>query len=230
MTVRILAIDLTSECGSLALVSEPRASASDLPYVVEVAIQSKDGFSHVMFDPIHALLRNNGWPLNSIDCFAVAHGPGSFTGVRVGVAAAKGFAAAMGKPIICVSNLRAIASYGSSPVRAAILDAHREQIYGGVYNADLDLIGEELVIKPAAWLESLPKGIEFVSAETVMFAAWAPKITIAPRALAGAIGRIAARDFKAGKAIDPAAADANYVRRSDAEMFVSSYRPLQQNK
>ena len=219
MTVRILAIDLTSEYGSLALVDDDRV-------LDEVVIQSKDGYSHVMFDPIDALLRNNGWPLNSIDCFAVAHGPGSFTGVRVGVAAAKGFAAAMGKPIVCVSNLRAVASYGSAPVRAAILDAHREEIYGGVYNADLDLIGEELAIKPAVWLESLPEGAEFVSAETAMFAAWAPQLTIAPRALAGAIGRIAARDFKAGIAIEAAAADANYVRRSDAEMFVSSYRPL----
>ena len=218
MTVRILAIDLTSEYGSLALVDDDRV-------LDEMAIQSKDG-GHMMFEPIDALLRNNGWPLNSIDCFAVAHGPGSFTGVRVGVAAAKGFAAAMGKPIVCVSNLRAVASYGSAPVRAAILDAHREEIYGGVYNADLDLIGEELAIKPAVWLESLPEGAEFVSPEMAMFAAWAPQLTIAPRALAGAIGRIAARDFKAGKAIGPAAADANYVRRSDAEMFVSSYRPL----
>ena len=230
MTVRILAIDLTSEYGSLALVEENIS----LPYgrgsVTEVNIQSKDGYSHVMFEPLDALLRHRGWALDSIDCFAVAHGPGSFTGVRVGLAAAKGFAAATSKPVVCVSNLRAVASFGTAPIRAAIIDAHREEIYAGVFDADLNPIGEELVVKPAQWLETIPQGAEFVSADAAMFAAWAPVITTAPRALAGAIGRIAARELQAGRAIEAAAADANYVRRSDAEMFVNSYRPLKQSK
>ena len=223
MRVRILAIDLTSENGSLALVEDAKV-------LDEIVIQSKDGYGHVMFPPLDELLRAHEWTLDSIDCFAVAYGPGSFTGVRVGVAAAKGFAAATSKQIVCVSNLRAIASYGSAPVRAAIIDAHREEIFGGVYDAGLNPLAEELVTKPGPWLETIPPGAEFVSAEAEKFAAWAPRVTLAPRALAGAVGRIAAKDFKAGKAIEAAAADANYVRRSDAEMFVSSYRPLQQNK
>ncbi len=209
--IRILAIDLTSENGSLALIVDGQV-------LDEVVLQSKDGYGHVMFPPIDELLRAHQWTLDSIDCFAVAYGPGSFTGVRVGVAAAKGFAAATSKPIVCVSNLRAIASFGTAPVRAAILDAHREEIFCGLYDGELNPLSEELVTKLGPWLETIPKGAEVVSAET------------APRALAGAVGRIAAKDFKEGKAIEAAAAEANYVRRSDAEMFVSSYRPLLQSK
>jgi tRNA threonylcarbamoyladenosine biosynthesis protein TsaB len=204
-------MDLTSEHGSLALVEDGQVLG-------EVVVQSKDGYGHVMFPPLTELLGAHQWTLDSIDCFAVAHGPGSFTGVRVGVAAAKGFAAATSKPIVCVSNLRAIASFGSAPMRVAILDAHREEVFCGLYDGDLNLLSEELVTKPGPWLETIPEGAEIVRAETV------------PQALAGAVGRIAAKDFKAGKTIEAAAAEANYVRRSDAEMFVSSYRPLLQSK
>lgn len=223
MNARILAIDLTNENGSIALVENGRV-------VNEAAIESKDGYGHVMFQAIDSLLNGQHWTLDSIDCFAVAHGPGSFTGVRVGVAAAKGFAAAMSKPVVCVSNLRAIAAYGSGPVRAAMIDAHREEIYGGVFDGALNPLTEELVIKRGPWLEMVPEGAEFISANAELFAGWVPQITTAPRALAGAVGRIAAMDLDAGKAIEAAAAETNYVRRSDAEMFVSSYRPLVQSK
>ena len=153
-----------------------------------------------MFGLMEAMLRKQNWVLDSVDCFAVAHGPGSFTGVRVGLAAVKGFAAATGKKVVCVSNLRAVAWFGSAPVRAAMIDAHREEIYGGVYNSGLNPIGEELVTKPAPWLESVPQGTEFISADAEMLAIYTPQITMAPRALAGAIGVIATADFKAGNA------------------------------
>ncbi len=70
-----------------------------------------------------------------VDCFAAASGPGSFTGVRVGLACVKGLAEALGKPAVAVSNLRAIASFGTAPWRAVVLDARRGEIYGAVYDA-----------------------------------------------------------------------------------------------
>lgn len=223
MSVRILAIDATTEYGSLALVEDGKVRD-------EIMMQSRDGFGHLMFGLLDGMLRQLNWTLDLIDCFAVAHGPGSFTGVRVGLAAVKGFAAATEKSVVCVSNLRAIAWFGSAPVRAAMIDAHREEIYGGVFDGDLNLIREELVTKPAPWLTTVPAAAEFVSADAEMLAVYTPRITAAPRALAGAIGIIAASDFKAGRAIEAAAAEANYVRRSDAEMFTISYRPLKQSK
>ena len=70
--------------------------------------------------------------LEEIDCFAAASGPGSFTGVRVGLAAVKGLAEALGKPAVGISNLRALSLFGKAALRAVVLDARRGEVYGAV--------------------------------------------------------------------------------------------------
>ncbi len=217
---RILAIDTTSEFGSIALVDTAGV-------VDEVLLHSPDGFGHILFEHIGRLLGRHGWNISDVDCFAAAAGPGSFTGVRVGLAAAKGLAEADGRPVVAVSNLQAVASFGDAPLRAAILDARRGEIYGAVYDAGLELVVPEVVTKLPAWLETLPPGgTEFLSTDISPFRAAFTATRFAssptrdvPRALAGAIGRIAARRLDSGEAQDPAAIDANYVRRSDAELL-----------
>lgn len=219
MRPRILALDTTSEFGSLALAEGDRI-------VEEVLLHSPDGFAHILFDHLGRLLKRHGWRLEDVDCLAAAAGPGAFTGVRVGLAAAKGLAEAVGKPMVAVSNLQAVASFGTAALRAAVLDARRGEIYGAVYGAGLDLICPEVVMKFPAWLETLPEGeLEFLSTDFSPFrpalagTRWATvPVREAPRALAGAIARIAARRFLCGQAQDPAAVDALYVRRSDAEL------------
>lgn len=212
----ILAIDTASEFGSLALVDGAAV-------IAEWPIQSPDGFGHVLFERIAAFLEKHGVPLDRIHCFAAAAGPGSFTGVRVGLSAVKGLAEATRRPAIGVSNLQATAFYGAAPLRAAVLDARRDQVYGALYDAELRLIGEEIVGAFSDWAAGLPSGnLEFVSPDFAPFAPFAdPSIPVvtAPRALAAAVGRIAARALAAGAPGDPAALDANYVRRSDAELF-----------
>jgi tRNA threonylcarbamoyladenosine biosynthesis protein TsaB len=217
---RILALDTTNEFGSLALVSGSEVSA-------EVFMRSADGFGHVVFGRIAAILENAGWELAEIDCFAAAAGPGSFTGVRVGLSAAKGLAEALGKPAVAVSNLEAIVWHGTAPLRAAAIDARRGQIYGAVYDSQLGAVSPETVASFPEWLASLPQGeIEFLSTDSSLFRPALAgtrfenaAVRDVPRALAGAIGRIAAARFLAGAAADPAALVANYVRRSDAELF-----------
>ena len=217
----LLAVDTTHEFGSLAL-------ARGVEILEELPLQAPDGFAHVIYGHLESLLKRHALPLGAIDCFASASGPGSFTGVRVGLACIKGLAEACGKPAVAVSNLQAIASFGSAPLRAAVLDARRGEIYGAVYDAADRLVHPEVVMPFAAWLGTLPHGdLEFVSTAGDLVAGesfsgtrfeTAPRIT-APRALAAAIARIAAARFLAGEASDPAALDANYVRRSDAELF-----------
>ncbi|HEY1205632.1 MAG: tRNA (adenosine(37)-N6)-threonylcarbamoyltransferase complex dimerization subunit type 1 TsaB [Bryobacteraceae bacterium] len=220
MTPRILAIDTTTEFGSLALVWGG-AVAWDIP------LHSSEGFGHILFDRIALLFESAGWKLHQIDCFAAAAGPGSFTGVRVGLAAVKGLAEALGRPAVSVSNLEAIAWHGTAPLRAAIADARRGQIYGAVYDSKLSLVSPEVVAAFPEWLAALPAGeLQLLSTDC---AAFRPALTgtrfekdglcEVPRALAGAIGRIAEERFLAGLAADPAALDASYVRRSDAELF-----------
>lgn len=215
----ILAIDTTSEFGSLALVD-----ASGV--VAEMPMHSPDGFSHVLYGYLTSLLDDHGLTLADITGFASAAGPGSFTGVRVGLAAVKGLAEATGKRAIAVSNLQALAAFGELPLRATLLDARRGDIFGAVYNSSLEIVQPEVVMKFEAWLESLPGEVEFVSTEMDRFEASFADTRFAtasrrnaPRILAGAIGRIAWQRLQQGETGDPALINANYVRRSDAELF-----------
>jgi tRNA threonylcarbamoyladenosine biosynthesis protein TsaB len=217
---RILALDTTSEYGSLALVDDGKA-------IAEESLHSTEGFSRILFPQLSELLERNLWKVDGIDCFAAAAGPGSFTGVRVGLAAVKGLAEALGKPVVAVSNLQAVASFGSAALRAAVIDARRGQIYGAVYNPALELVAPEVVARFSEWLATLPPGeLEFVSTDFDPFRpalAGTPfehtPVREAPRTLAAAIGRLATARLRAGQALDPAQIDANYVRRSDAELF-----------
>ncbi|MGA2770399.1 MAG: tRNA (adenosine(37)-N6)-threonylcarbamoyltransferase complex dimerization subunit type 1 TsaB [Bryobacteraceae bacterium] len=220
MNPLILAIDTTRESGSLALV---RGEV----LVQETLLHAPGGFAHVIYHHLAQLLGRHGVKPAMVDCFAAASGPGSFTGVRVGLACVKGLADALGKPAVAVSNLQAVASFGSAPLRAVVLDARRGEIYGAVYEDTGRLAAPEVVTKFAAWLATLPEGeIEFVSTDFTPFRAAlagtrferAP-IATAPPALAAAVARIALARFLRGEASDPAALDANYVRRSDAELF-----------
>jgi tRNA threonylcarbamoyladenosine biosynthesis protein TsaB len=191
----ILALDTTNDPGSIAL------STGD-GVIEEVILQPGDGFAQVLFDEIKALLERNSLTLADLDGFAAASGPGTFTGVRVGLTAVKGLAEALSRKVVAVSNLKAMAYFGTHELRAPTIDARRGEIYGAAYNAALEPIRPEVVMKSEEWLASLPAEAEILST---------------PRPLAGAIGRIAAREFAAGRAVDPMAIDANYVRRSDAE-------------
>jgi tRNA threonylcarbamoyladenosine biosynthesis protein TsaB len=200
--LNILALDTTSELGSIAIIGGEGL-------IEEVVLRSGDGFAHVLFGEIENLLARNHLRLAEIDGFASASGPGTFTGVRVGLTAVKGLAEAMSRKVVAVSNLRAMAYFGTGELRAPWVDARRGEIYGAVYNASLEPVCDEVVMKRDAWLAAIPAGVEIISQ---------------PRPLAGAIGRIAAREFAAGRALDPAAVDANYVRRSDAEMMWKDVR------
>jgi tRNA threonylcarbamoyladenosine biosynthesis protein TsaB len=209
VTPLILAVDTTLEHGSVAL-------ARGEETLDEMAISAPTGFAQVLYGCIRDLLDRNRVTLAEVSCFATASGPGSFTGVRVGLACVKGFAEATGKPAVAVSNLEALARFGRAPLRAPVLDARRGDIYTAVYDEAGAVVVPETVVKVATWAESAPAGVEFVALDLTGLDALpaSPRVT-APRELAAMIARIAAtREWQ-----DPAALDANYVRRSDAEMF-----------
>jgi tRNA threonylcarbamoyladenosine biosynthesis protein TsaB len=195
---RLLAIDSTSEFGSLALSEGDRV-------LEEVVLQSPDGYAHVIFPEIERLLGRHNLKITDIDGFAAGAGPGTFTGVRVGLTAAKGLAEATHRKVVAVSNLQALASLGTRPLRAAVIDARRGEVFVAIYDAELRLVSEEAVVKFEDWMQAAPRGeIEIIRSA---------------KPLAGAIARIAAGCFAAGQGRDPAEIDANYVRRSDAELM-----------
>lgn len=209
----ILALDTTSEFGSVAV----RANGQ---LIAEQTIHSPEGFGHLVFQAIDSVLKAGGVRLEEIDRFAAASGPGSFTGVRIGLSVAKGLAEVMSKPAVGISNLKALGSFGNLPLRAVFLDARRGEVYAAVYNAGLEPVVPEAVLKLTNWLESLDApAYQFISTlgpEVLNGTQFAGMPFVpAPRSLASAVAVCAERE----PASDPATLDANYVRRSDAELF-----------
>src|SRR5712664_2954126 len=110
LTPVILAIDTTHEFGSIALLA-----GGEL--LEELPLRAEDGFAHILYGHLSRILDRHGRRLQDIECFAAASGPGSFTGVRVGLACVKGLAEAAGKRVVAVSNLQGLATFGTGPLR-----------------------------------------------------------------------------------------------------------------
>ena len=197
----ILALDTTSDSGSLAVRKDGQTLA-------ELALHSAEGSAHLIFPAIEETLRLAQVSLADIDCFAAACGPGSFTGVRVGLTVIKGLAEAAGKLVAGISNLRALSRFGHGPLRATVIDARRGDVYTAVYDAELRLVSEEVVLPRVVWLEKAAEHPEYeiVSQD----GDW--------RDLASAVAYCAELDGPA-KWQSPLTLDANYVRRSDPQMF-----------
>jgi tRNA threonylcarbamoyladenosine biosynthesis protein TsaB len=126
-----------------------------------------------------------------------------------------------------VSNLQALAWFGARDLRAPVIDARRGEVYAGLYSADLTPLTEEVVLPPERWSEWLPQQeVELIAADFGCVAGVvvgsrleACPRTLAPKALAAAVGRIAWRRLLRGEVTKPAELQANYVRRSDAELY-----------
>jgi tRNA threonylcarbamoyladenosine biosynthesis protein TsaB len=223
-----LAFDTTAEFGSLALADETGVRQ-------EILVHAPEGFGQVLFPRIQALLEAQSVSLSDIQLLAAASGPGSFTGVRVGLAAMKGLASVLGVPVAAVSNLAALAEFGTGPLRAALIDARRGEVYAALYGASAEPVIPESVLSFPRLLERLTEELErhsaiqeleWISADFAPFRAALAgtrfekfPVAIAPRALAGAIARIAIRRALAGETRPNAAVEANYVRKSDAELL-----------
>src|SRR5688572_345901 len=206
--MRIIAIDTTGAFGSIALRENGRT-------LEEVPLHSPDGFSQVLFDHLKRLLDRYHWSVASIGCFAAANGPGSFTGLRVGLAAVKGLAEATGAAAMGVSNLQALAAFGKAARRGVIIDARRGEIYAAIYDSNLKAVAPEVVLPPQQWLTSLDSPPEeIISTELGPFTALLPGISATQqRTLAAAVAHIAESNLTAGASGDPLLVDANYVRR-----------------
>lgn len=217
MSDLVLALDTTREAGSLALTDGERT-------VREVELRTPDGFGQVLFQGIQELLESAHVKLQDCRVFAAASGPGSFTGVRIGLACIKGLAEALARPAFGISNLEALAEFGHAESRVAVIDARRGEVYAAVYGREPR---DERVISLAALVASLPSpDTEFIATDAAALRTLLAgtsfehaMVTAAPPSQAAAIGRLAWRRFQAGGAGEAAAIEPNYVRRSDAEML-----------
>ncbi|MEX2303155.1 MAG: tRNA (adenosine(37)-N6)-threonylcarbamoyltransferase complex dimerization subunit type 1 TsaB [Bryobacterales bacterium] len=219
----ILALDTTSRKGSLAL-------ARDGVILESLSVDAPDGFGQIIFQHIDALLKRHAVTLAGIDCYAAASGPGSFTGIRVGLTAVKAFAEVHHKPVVAVSNLLALASLAEGRYRAPVLDARRGEVFAAVYDEQLRAVVEEAAVAWPAFLHSIEgREVTAIGLDSGIFepggAAEAPagpaspmRFLSAAQPLAAAIARIAAERHARGETLLPDTVDANYVRRTDAEL------------
>jgi tRNA threonylcarbamoyladenosine biosynthesis protein TsaB len=234
MSDLLLATDTSGKNGSIALARV--TSGQSHVEIVGVAPLAGGAFSAQLVPQIAALLKNHGYRKSDLAAFAVVSGPGSFTGLRVGLAAIKALAEALQKPIAAISLLEAVAwSIGHGAARGrvlAALDAGRGDVYVGDYelgppmNMHTErLLGREEFLNEAKGAgtksaEATHKTVvtpDPLLAETVRASGSQAELIEYPGA--GVIARLGWEHLQRGQTVRPEELEANYIRRSDAEIF-----------
>jgi len=228
LVMRILSIDTTVIAGSVAL-------SEDCELVAEIGQEDSGTHSEKLLVSIDQALAEAGWDRTDLEAIAVAIGPGSFTGLRIGLAAAKGLAVALGIPIAGASSLASLAlnGRGFDGVVAPLIDARRGEIYLGAWGVGADGrmegLMDECVLPPPDAVEklaALQRKILLVGdgaaayegelkaglGERAVFALGDEARPHAINLAKLALGRLG------GGGDDPASISPNYIRRSDAEI------------
>jgi tRNA threonylcarbamoyladenosine biosynthesis protein TsaB len=212
----ILAIDTCGPSGSVAL---GRLSGQAVEILGQIELEGRS-YSSTLVAAVGELLGQTGMQLGLLHAMVAVNGPGSFTGVRVGLAAVKGLAEPARIPVVAVSRLEVLAA--NSGVPSAALDAHRNEVFlrlglPGEQGRELLAGAHELAaIHPAP----LQIAICDEAAALLLGLAWpvAELIRTAAPTAADALSLCAPR-VAAGEFVDLAFLDGHYLRRSDAEIF-----------
>ncbi|HZD95503.1 MAG TPA: tRNA (adenosine(37)-N6)-threonylcarbamoyltransferase complex dimerization subunit type 1 TsaB, partial [Candidatus Sulfotelmatobacter sp.] len=225
----ILAIDTSGQSGGITLAEAEKSAFR----AIESAPIAGGTFSAQLIPALSALLSRHGFAAKDIGGFAAASGPGSFTGLRVGLSAIKGLAEVLNKPISVVSVLEALAALSKHQGKiAAVLDAGRSEIFLGLYERIGDgfpaMISEAL-LSQTALLEKLNDArpaVLIISDRSIadLFAAAAIPVQLVSRPGSEMVARMGAAKLFAQDTVSVEALDANYLRRSDAEIFFKGTR------
>jgi tRNA threonylcarbamoyladenosine biosynthesis protein TsaB len=227
--VLILSIDTSSRGGSVAVLR-------DEAVLGVVSTWGDEAYSSRIFRQWEFLLGELKLKLEEFDVFAVGTGPGSFTGLRVGLASAKAWAEAYGRPVAGVSVLEAVAKQCDFPAAVLVpaIDARRGQFYAATYRR----AGDSLALESAEGVFSIEEltevasglardvganGVAIVTPEHPLLSSAIGRtgtvhVLRASNVLAPWIGQIAYEKAQNGTLGDALTLDANYVRRSDAEV------------
>ncbi len=222
----LLAVDTSGKDGSVALArARDGTSASELEIIEQTPLEGGT-FSAQLVPQIASLLAKHSLTKNDIGAFAVASGPGSFTGLRVGLAAIKALAEILQKPIAAVSRLEVIARSGETRGRViAAIDAGRGEVYAGEYNVDATapLVAERVLSRDELLTEA-SDAVIFTPDQSIAEAARdrGLEVQLVPHPASHDIARIGWQRIKQGITISSEDLEANYVRRSDAEIFAKT--------
>jgi tRNA threonylcarbamoyladenosine biosynthesis protein TsaB len=219
----ILAVDTSGKNGSLAVVRFEEGHS----YTVASAPLEGGTFSAQLIPQISELLAKHKLTKEDIDALAVVSGPGSFTGLRVGLAAIKALAEILKKPIAAVSLLESIAvSAGCEGRMLAVLDAGRGEIYCGEYEVagSLAKLIEQRLLTAAEFADAAAHK-QVVTPDTKiaeLAGLYHLSVTQIGPPNAEAVARIGFQKIEQSETVSPEALDANYIRRSDAEIMKSA--------
>jgi tRNA threonylcarbamoyladenosine biosynthesis protein TsaB len=224
-----LALDTCDRNGSVAVRMEGNVAASRL--------HGEEEYSSWLIPAVESSLAEVQKALGEVDLLAVATGPGSFTGVRVGLCAMKAWAEVYGKRVVGVSRLESMAKRATADgMVATFFDAHRGQVFGGLYRRAkgiIRLIDQELVIAPQQFLAFVSErtgaeAVQWICLEPELItglsgweseAAKGSELHAIEGGVASLIGELAEEKAARGEFTDVLQLDANYVRRSDAEIY-----------
>ncbi|MHB8485329.1 MAG: tRNA (adenosine(37)-N6)-threonylcarbamoyltransferase complex dimerization subunit type 1 TsaB [Candidatus Acidiferrales bacterium] len=229
----LLAVDTSSRLGSLAVLRDGKLAGV-------ISTFADEPYSTRLFRQLDFLLEELHIEVRQFDVFAVVAGPGSFTGLRVGLTAVKGWAEVFEKPVVAVSGLEAVAAQSKCDAEliAPVMDARRGQIYVALYRREgggLASESEDHVCTPGEFLAELGAqagngSVQFVSpvpeiiqgalnaAARDLGAAISRNVERVSPLLAPVVGELAFERANRGEVTDALRLDANYIRRSDAEL------------
>lgn len=226
-----LAIDTCERRGSVAVRREGVLSSLRQH-------ETDEDYSTWLLPAVYEALRESGSKLEELDLLAVATGPGSFTGLRIGLTTVKAWTEVYGTPVVGISRLEALATHAPKTAMhvAACYDAQRGQIFGGLFlkgptglasvepeavlapEAFLDLVSTRCRANPVSWVTP---DAELIASQSKWQEREGMRDTLFSYAdgLTDSIGELAEERARKQEFSDPVALDANYVRRCDAELF-----------
>jgi tRNA threonylcarbamoyladenosine biosynthesis protein TsaB len=225
--MKILAIDSSGLVASAAIVEDENM-------IAEYTINYKKTHSQTLLPMIHEIVNMTDTDLNSIDAIAIAGGPGSFTGLRIGSATAKGLGLALNKPLIHIPTVDGLAYnlYGTNKIICPIMDAKRNQVYTGLYEF-IDASFHVVAAQMAVTIDEIIEKINAIGRDVIFVgdgvAVYANKIanqinvnySFAPAHLnkqrAASVGTLAKDYFEEGKIESATEHKPEYLRLSQAE-------------
>ena len=225
--MKILAVDSSGLVASVAVVMDDNLLG-------EFTINYKNTHSQTLLPMLDELADMIELDLNTLDAIAVAGGPGSFTGLRIGSATVKGLALALDKPVIQIPTVDALAYNlcGHRNLVCPLMDARRNQTYTGLYQFDgnqMQVIKEQCAVEIAAIvaeINNIGKPVVFLGDGVAVFRDYIAEhcktgYTFAPAHLnkqrAGTVAALAEEYYKQGKIMDAAEHKPEYLRLSQAE-------------
>lgn len=214
----LLAVDTSGRQGGISLA---RGDDEHFATIESASIQGGT-FSAELIPQISETLSKHGFSPASLEGLAAVTGPGSFTGLRVGLTAVKGLAEVLKLPIAAVTSLEVLMAAGAETLRAvsqvermmAVLDAGRDEVYAAVQSAGKY---EEMLLSASAAAElANSKILEIIVADSKL-ASRLPGAQVVEYRSSEIAARLGLKKLLAGDTIDVLALDANYIRKSEAE-------------